>query len=213
MLGAGTVLKLNEADLTDSNSRHSPFPIDTFFLDRWSPRAFSDDSIPEETMLTLLEAAHWAPSSGNNQPWRFIYARRDTAEWPALLDLLTPGNQRWAKNAAALVIFVSKTFRVATDGSHKPAYTHAFDTGAAWFSLAAQAMRLGFHAHGMEGVDRDKAMAVLGIPEGYRVEAAAAIGRIAPASTLPDDLATREAPSQRRPLSEVAFAGRFRSED
>ena len=198
--------------MTSSNSRQSEFPIDAFFLDRWSPRAFTAETISQETMLTILDAAHWAPSSGNNQPWRFIYALRGTASFPILVDILVPGNQRWAKNAAALVFVVSKTYRVSKDGERKPAYTHSYDTGAAWFSVICQTMKLGYHAHGMEGFDKERAIEALGIPEGYRVEAAAAIGRIADRSTLPDDLAEREFPSKRKPVSEIAFEGRFAGE-
>lgn len=199
--------------MTDSNSRHSPYPIDPFFLDRWSPRAFTGEAVEQDTLLTILEAAHWAPSSGNNQPWRFIYALRDTEAWPVFLDILVPANSRWAQNAGALIVIVSKTFRLNKAGERREAYTHSFDTGAAWFSLAAQAMRLGLHAHGMEGLDREKAITALGIPEGYRVEAAAAIGKIAPPETLPEDLRSREMPSERMPLSQVVFAGRFSGED
>jgi nitroreductase len=199
--------------MTLSNNRESETPIDTFFLDRWSPRAFTDEAMERETILTILDAGHWAPSSGNGQPWRFIYALRGSENWPVLLDILSPGNQRWAQNASALVIFVSKTFRVSKDGERKHAHTHAFDTGAAWFSIAAQAMKLGYHAHGMEGMDREKAVQVLGIPEGFRVEAACAIGRLAPKETLPEDLREREKQSQRKPLAEVAFEGKFVGEE
>ncbi|CDZ66800.1 Nitroreductase [Neorhizobium galegae bv. orientalis] len=198
--------------MTSSNTRDSEFPIDTFFLDRWSPRAFTEETIDQATMLTILDAAHWAPSSGNNQPWRFIYALRGTPSFPVLLDILVPGNQRWAQNAAALMIVVSKTYRVTSNGEHRPAYTHSYDTGAAWFSVISQAMKLGYHAHGMEGLDKERAVEVLGIPEGYRVEAAAAIGRMADRTTLPDDLAEREFPSKRKPVSEIAFEGKFSGE-
>src|SRR5690606_1119775 len=157
--------------------------------------------------LTILDAGHWAPSSGNNQPWRFIYARRGTENWPVLLDILSAGNQRWAQNAAALIIFVSRTYRVSKDGEKKPAYTHSFDTDSAWFSIACQAMKLGYHAHGMEGMDRDKAVHRLGIPDGFRVEAACAIGKLAAKETLPEDLQEREVQSKRKPLAEVAFEG------
>lgn len=195
--------------MTSSNSRISEFPIDAFFLERWSPRAFSDDAIDRQTMLTILDAAHWAPSSGNNQPWRFIYGLRGTPAFAAILDLLVPGNQRWAQNAAALMVVVSKTYRVSKTGEQKPAYTHSYDTGAAWFSVICQAMKLGYHAHGMEGVDMERAATVLHLPDGFRVEAAAAIGRMADPATLPDDLREREIPSQRRPVSEIAFEGTF----
>lgn len=195
--------------MTESNNRQSEHPVDAFFLDRWSPRAFTGEAMSREDLLTILDAGHWAPSSGNNQPWRFIYALRETASWPLLLDILSPGNQRWAQNASALIIFVSRTYRISKDGERKLAYTHSFDTGSAWFSIACQSMKLGYHAHGMEGMDREKALRVLGIPDGYRVEAACAIGRLAAKETLPDDLREREVQSQRKPLSEVAFEGRF----
>ncbi|HEX5935216.1 MAG TPA: nitroreductase family protein [Pseudorhizobium sp.] len=199
--------------MTQSNNRHSEHPIDAFFLNRWSPRAFTGEAMSKETLLTILDAGHWAPSSGNNQPWRFVYALRDTESWPVVLDILTPGNQRWAKNASALIIFVSRTYRISKDSQKKPAYTHSFDTGSSWFSIACQAMKLGYHAHGMEGLDREKAVQVLGIPEGFRVEAACAIGKLAPKETLPDDLREREIQSQRKPLAEVAFEGRFAGEE
>jgi nitroreductase len=199
--------------MTKSNNRQSEHPIDTFFLDRWSPRAFTGDPMSRETLLTILDAGHWAPSSGNNQPWRFIYALRDTESWPVLLDILNAGNRRWAQNASALIIFVSRSFRISTQGERKPAYTHSFDTGSAWFSIAAQAMKLGYHAHGMEGMDREKAIQMLDIPEGFRVEAACAIGKLAPKETLPDDLQERETQSRRKPLAEVAFEGRFAGEE
>ena len=195
--------------MTSSNGRDSEFPIDTFFLDRWSPWAFTEQTISRETMLTILDAAHWAPSSGNNQPWRFIYGLRGTPPFDVLLDILSPGNQRWAKNAAALMIVVSKTYRISQNGERRTAYTHSYDTGAAWFSVICQAMKLGYHAHGMEGFDKERAVEKLGIPEGYRTEAAAAIGQIADRGTLPEDLAQREFPSKRKPVSEIAFEGTF----
>jgi nitroreductase len=198
--------------MTSSNTRTSEFPIDAFFLDRWSPRAFTDETMDRETMLTILDAAHWAPSSGNNQPWRFVYGLRGTPAFSAILDLLVPGNQKWAQNAAALMIIVSKTYRVSSNGERKEAYTHSYDTGAAWFSVICQAMKLGYHAHGMEGFDKEKAVGVLDLPEGFRVEAAAAIGRMADKSTLPEDLQEREVPSKRKPVSDFAFEGKFTGE-
>ncbi len=198
--------------MTSSNSRNSEFPIDSFFLDRWSPRAFTEKTIDGETMLTILDAAHWAPSSGNNQPWRFIYGLRGTPAFATILDLLVPGNRRWAQNAAALMIVVSKTYRIASNGERRPAYTHSYDTGAAWFSVICQAMKLGYHAHGMEGFDKEKAVEALGLPDGFRVEAAAAIGEIADRDTLPEDLREREVPSDRKPVAEIAFEGKFTGE-
>jgi nitroreductase len=198
--------------MTSSNGRDSEFSIDTFFLDRWSPRAFTDETMSRDTIMTILDAAHWAPSSGNNQPWRFVYGLRGTPAFDVLLDILSPGNQRWAKNAAALLFVISKTYRVTSNGEHRTAYTHSYDTGAAWFSVICQAMKLGYHAHGMEGFDKEQAVELLAVPDGYRVEAAAAIGKIDEPNTLPEDLAEREVPSKRKPVAEIAFEGRFTGE-
>jgi nitroreductase len=195
--------------VTEINHRRADHPIHSIFLERWSPRAFTGEDISEKELLALFEAARWAPSASNIQPWRFVYARRGTEHFPSLLDTLDEGNQRWAKNASALVIILSKTHRVTSAGEIRPAYTHAFDTGASWFALALQTQLAGWHAHAMAGVDRDKAMRVVGVPEHFRVEAAVAIGKIADPSTLPDDLREREKPSQRKPINEFVFEGRF----
>src|SRR4029079_10675808 len=94
-------------EMTKANSRTADYPIEALFLERWSPRAFTDEPISERDLLTLLEAARWAPSSFNSQPWRFLYARRGTEPWAQFLGLLNEYNQSWAKNAAALLILVS----------------------------------------------------------------------------------------------------------
>jgi len=150
--------------------RKADYPIESVFLDRWSPRAMSGEPITEEELFTLFEAARWAPSSFNNQPWRILYARRDTPHWPLFFNLLVEFNQSWAKHAAALVIFISKkTF----DHNGEPALTHSFDTGAAWENFALQGALKGLVIHGMQGFDYDKARTTLNIPEGFNVEAMA----------------------------------------
>ncbi|QCI96646.1 nitroreductase family protein [Agrobacterium larrymoorei] len=194
--------------MTTSNSRQSEYPVDPLFLDRWSPRAFDGKPMPIDHLLTILDAAHWAPSGSNQQPWRFVYALNGSAEWDKFVGLLVEGNQRWAKNASALLIILSRSYNVR-DGEKKPAPTHSFDAGAAWFSLATQAHLLGYHAHGMAGIFKDKIIEQLNVPEGYAVEAAVAIGTMAHKDTLPDDLAEREVPSKRLPLADVAFEGSF----
>ena len=114
-------------------SRHPDHAVDRFFVDRWSPRALSGDEIDPEDLLIMFEAARWAPSSYNNQPWRMLYARRGTPEWGVFFNLLGDFNRSWAGNAGALVLFVSKT---TFDFNGQPSITHAFDTGAAWMQLA-----------------------------------------------------------------------------
>lgn len=181
-------------------------PVDELFLDRWSPRAMSGEGVSEEELSTLFEAARWAPSSYNNQPWRILYARRDTEHWETFFNLLVEGNRNWAKGAAALLLFVSKeTF----DFNGKPYPTHSFDTGAAWENLALQATMLGLVTHGMQGFDYDRARAELNIPEGFRVEAMIAVGRPGDPEQLPEPLRAREAPSGRKALSEITCEGAF----
>jgi nitroreductase len=197
---------------TTVNGRTADYPIDPQFLERWSPRAFTGEAMGEADLMTVLEAARWAPSSYNSQPWRFIYARRGTPAWDGLLALLNPFNQSWAKEAGALVIVVSSS-TMLPPGAEKPvpSHSHSFDTGSAWGYLALEARRLGWYAHGMVGFDMNRAFADLGVPEGYRVEAAIAIGRLGDKSILPEQLAAREVPSPRKPLAEVAFEGKFKA--
>jgi nitroreductase len=196
--------------MTQANSRTADYPIDPLFLERWSPRAFTDEAISQAELLTLLEAARWAPSSFNSQPWRFLYARRDTEPWPRFLGLLNEYNQSWAKNAAALVILVSKTTLLPRGADKEvPSYTHSLDAGAAWANLALQATRSGWAAHGMAGFDVPRTAAELGVPANYRVEAAIAIGRPGDKSLLPEALRAREVPSDRLPLSQLVNEGRF----
>jgi nitroreductase len=178
------------------------------FRNRWSPRAMTGEPISDETLKALFEAAHWAPSASNNQPWRFIYAHRDSPRWQAFLDLLMPANQRWCVNAAALAVIVSRT----TYDNGKPASTHAFDTGAAWGMLALEGSLRGLVVHGMAGFDYGRARSELGIPEGFEVLAMAAIGVLANKSTLPPDLQEREKPSGRKALDNLAAEGRFADE-
>jgi nitroreductase len=196
--------------MTMANSRVADHPIDTLFLERWSPRAFTSEPISEGQLSTLFEAARWAPSSYNSQPWRFLYARRDTQYWPRFLNLLNAFNQSWAKNAAALVILVSKK-TLLPPGAEKevPSHTHSLDAGAAWACLALQAARLGWAAHGMAGFDVPRAAAELGVPPAYRVEAAMAIGKPGDKTLLPEALQAREKPSARLPLRQLVSEGRF----
>ncbi|MGO7133582.1 nitroreductase family protein [Rhizobium leguminosarum] len=195
---------------TSSNHRQADYPIEPSFLNRWSPRAFTGEIISEPDLLTILEAGRWAPSAYNSQPWRFAYALRGTEQWDRIFPILSEFNQGWAKSASALVIFISKTHFTPPGASEaKLSHSHSFDTGAAWGAIAHQAQLLGLQAHGMTGIDFDKATEILSVPEGYRVEAAAAIGRLGDKTQLPDYLQARETPSPRRPLSEITFNGTF----
>lgn len=191
--------------LKGSEHRKAAYAIDPLFIDRWSPRAMTGDALDEATLMTLFEAARWAPSASNVQPWRILYARRDTPAWPRFFELLAEGNRRWADRAAALVLFIAET-RTAEG---KPVPTHAYDSGAAWQNFALQGARMGLVVHGMAGFDYTQARSVLQVPEHYAVLAMAAVGVSAPIDTLPEALRAREAPSDRRPLAGTVCEGPF----
>lgn len=186
--------------------RRADHPIHPLFLNRWSPRAMSGEPISETELMTLFEAARWAPSSFNGQPWRFVYARRDTPHWARLFDLLVPANQAWCKDAAVLLVACART---TFEHNSKPNLTHAFDTGAAWMSLALQGEVMGLVVHGMAGFDRARAARDLAVPADHEVQAMAAIGRRGDPARLPEAVRAKEAPSDRKPVSAWIAEGRF----
>lgn len=193
-----------------ANPRIADYAINEQFINRWSPRAFTAEPISEETLLSFLEAARWAPSAYNSQPWRFLYARRDTPNWERYLNLLVPFNRSWAQQASALVLIISKTTFAAPGATEeKPALWHTFDTGSAWGHLALQASISGWHTHGMAGFDQDLARQELKVPEGYVLHAMVAIGKLGEKASLDEALQAREVPSPRKPLSELAAEGDF----
>jgi nitroreductase len=183
--------------------------VDPLFLERWSPRAFDGSPIPQTDLETLFDAARWAPSAFNAQPWRFVYAHRDGPDWPRFLDILLPFNSAWAAQASALVFILSDTLTTFPNGEERPNGSHSFDSGAAWALLALQAIRLGYHSHGIGGFDRERARIELRVPERFRIEMALAVGRRAEKSVLTEALQAREQPSGRKELTEFVFAGIF----
>lgn len=187
------------------STRKADYSVDKIFINRWSPRAMSGEHISDEELYTLFEAARWAPSEYNNQPWRFIYAKRETFFWEKFFNFLVPFNQSWCKNAAALVVLISKK----TLDSGKSSQTHSFDAGAAWQSLALQGSIMGLVVHGMAGFDYAKVKQELGIPDEYSVEVMIAVGRPADKVVLPEDLRHYERPSDRKPLKQLIFEGSF----
>ena len=196
--------------MATENPRIADHPIDQAFLDRWSPRAFTGEAMPQETLLSIFEAARWAPSSYNSQPWRFIYATRDNAHWDRFLSLLIERNQSWAKAGSVLVFIVSETTMVVPGMAGRvPSHSHSFDAGAAWGLMALQASMLGWSAHGMVGIDLDRVKAELKVPDDHRVEAGVVLGRRGPKTLLPEALQAREMPSLRKSLAEIAFEGSF----
>ncbi|HTU09792.1 MAG TPA: nitroreductase family protein [Allosphingosinicella sp.] len=190
-------------------ARRAHHPVDSIFTRRWSPRAFDRSVIPDADLHTIFEAARWAPSAFNAQPWRLLYAKRESADWERFLSLLIPFNQAWAQTASVLIYLCSDTLMESKPGQTSPSHTHSFDTGAAWASIALQATMLGYHAHGMAGVDWDRVRTELKVPERFRVDAACVIGRVGPLDVLDEKLRAREVPSDRKPIADFAFAGDF----
>ena len=196
--------------MTDlENPRKPTHEINNLILNRWSPRSMSGEEINDNDMMSLFEAARWAPSSYNNQPWRFIYAKRNSASWEKFFNLLVDGNKVWTKNASVLVVIVS---RKNFEHNEKPSITHQFDTGAAWENLAIEATSRGLVTHGMQGFDYDKARKELEIPDGFDVMAMIAIGKKAPRENLPSELQKIEFPNDRKPLSEIIMEGKFHNQ-
>lgn len=191
--------------------RQADHSVDRLFLQRWSPRAFDGSEMPEEDLLTMFEAARWAPSAFNSQPWRFLYARRGDADWERFLGLLIPWNQSWARSASALVYILSDSlpFTDKNSGEPQPSTTHSFDAGAAWACLALQASLMNYLAHGMSGIQYELARSELRIPERFTLNAACAIGRLGDPAQLDEKLRAREYPSGRKGIGELAFAGNF----
>ena len=186
--------------------RPNPYSINPLILDRWSPRSMMGEEIQTQELMALFEAARWAPSSYNNQPWRFLYARKNTPAWPLFFDLMIDFNKGWVKNAGAIVLIISAN---NFEKNGKPSRTHSFDTGAAWMGMALEGSSRGLVVHGMEGFDYDKAKVSLSIPDDYQVEALVAVGKRAPAEALPDELRKKEAPRPRKALNEFVFEGKF----
>jgi nitroreductase len=187
-----------------SSVRKAAYPIDTLFIDRWSQRAMTGEALTGPELMVLFEAARWAPSSGNRQPWRILYALRDTPHFATFLDLLNEGNRVWAHRAGALALIVSK---IVHEG--KPNPTHSYDTGAAWQNLALQGYLKGYAMHGIGGFHAVRAREVLKVPEDYAVEAMVVVGRLADKSVLNETLQARETPNDRKPLEELICEGPF----
>ena len=180
--------------------RQSNYPIQSLILNRYSPRAMSGELLSDEELFSLFEAARWAPSAFNAQPWRFFFAKRETKAWDDLLNLLVPSNRLWAQKGAVLVIITSKTH---FDHNGKPAKTHSFDTGAAWEYLALQGFSQGLVVHGMQGFDYERAKELCHLPEKRAVEAMIVIGKAGKAEELSEEMQKREHPSDRLPLHEI----------
>ena len=183
-----------------TNSRIAEADVDEMFIERWSPRAFIDEPIEPGRIKALFEAARWAPSCYNEQPWRFYYAAAPESR-EKFLSVLVEKNQKWARKAPLLILLAAnKTF---TDGGRENPWAD-FDAGAAWMSLALQARKMDLYAHAMAGFDRNGACEILGLDaEEYHVLAAIAVGRRGSVSDLPEEFREMEAPNDRKALDDI----------
>jgi len=184
----------------------SDFPVHELIRERWSPRAFAEKPVPPEVLRSIFEAARWAPSCNNEQPWAFIVAaKEDRASFEKVLGTLVESNAGWAKNAPVLAIAVAKLNFSRNNAANRMAQ---YDTGAATAMLSVQATAHGLAVHQMAGFDREKARQTFAIPEGWEAVAALAIGYPGNPETLPQPLKDRElAPRTRKPISEFVMTG------
>lgn len=179
--------------------RKAQHDIDPVFIDRWSPRSFLEKEVSEAILMRLFEAARWAPSANNIQPWRFIFAqtKEDREKFHTFI---FDRNRLWCEKAPVIAVLISD----------KESGAHAFDAGTAWGYLALQATKEGLITHAMGGIDKVKAREVLNIPDNFDVQIAIAIGYQGEKEALPEDFQAREQPSSRRSLEETVFEGEYK---
>ena len=184
------------------------YPIQTLIRDRWSPRAFDQKPVSAEILRSLFEAARWAPSSNNEQPWAYLVATKDNAaEFENMVSVLVEFNAMWAKNAPVLALAVSERHFAKNNAPNRNAH---YDTGAASALLSVEATARGLCVHQMAGFDPDQAREVFNIPEGWDAIAAIAIGYPGDPATLPQPYKDREsAPRTRKPIREFVMTGQW----
>jgi nitroreductase len=184
------------------------YPIEPVIARRWSPRAFEDRPVEPDKLKRLFEAARWAPSSNNEQPWRFLAATRDNqSDYDKLFSCLSAGNTKWVFRAPVLMLSVASLF-FEDDG--KPNRHALHDTGMAVENLVLQATALGLQAHQMAGYDVDKARRECQIPSGFEPVAMIAVGYPGDPATLPDYLREREVkPRERQPIGNFVFTANW----
>lgn len=183
-------------------------PVHALVANRWSPYAWAEVEVGDEDLAALFEAARWAPSSYNEQPWRWIVARRgDEAAFAMLLSTLVEGNQEWARHASVLAVGLAA---LRFDRNGKPNKAAHHDLGGAAAHLTFEATARGLSVHQMIGIEPERVRELYAVPEGVEPLTALAIGVAGEAAALPDKLRERETgPRTRKPLSELVFAGRY----
>jgi nitroreductase len=186
----------------------SDFPVHELIRERWSPRAFADKPVQQDVLRSIFEAARWAPSSNNEQPWAYVVATRDDkTNFDKMLSVLVEFNANWARSAPVLALAVAE---LAFAKNNAPNRNAQYDTGAATALLSVEATARGLAVHQMAGFDPHKARQVFGIPQGWEAIAAIAIGYPGDPTSLPPPLKDREmAPRTRKPIAEFVMAGQW----
>ncbi len=187
-------------------SRTSDHTIEELFLKRWSPRAMNGETVAAAAVNSLFEAARWAPSTYNEQEWRFLYSHKESEYWSTFFDLLVDANQSWCKNAGVLIVVLSRT---TFSRNGKPNPTHEFDTGLATQNLMLQAAAMGLVSHAMAGFDRGQSKRSLNVPDGFEPHCMLAIGHRGDPTELPENYQGMETPSGRKQIAEIAREGTF----
>ena len=192
-------------DNDPKNLRQAGASVDSMFIERWSSKAFADKQLSNEEIASLFEAAHWAPSSGNKQPWVFVYAT-DGPDRERFNKVLNEGNARYAPKAPLFILVFART--VDADGRNQR--TAQFDTGAAWMSLAMQANRMGLNTRAMGGIDCDLAYEVTGVPsESFESICAITVGYRGTDDDLHPRMVEENHANDRKSVTEIAFKGRY----
>lgn len=191
------------------NERKADYKINDLFINRWSPRAMSGEIISDDDLMSLFEAARWAPSSYNEQPWRFVYAKKGTEGWDNIFSTLVDFNKSWAINSSHLIVIVSKDFY---DKNKNFYYNSYFDTGSAWQNLALQGSLKNLVVHAMGGFDKDKLSIIINLPKDHSIQAVIAIGKKGNLENLSSDLQNIEQISDRKKINEFIFENNFKVE-
>jgi nitroreductase len=182
-------------------------PVDPEFIARVSTRAFDPNkSIDQKILASCFEAARWAPSCYNNQPWRYLWAKKGSATYQAITDSMIEFNRIWCKNVPILVVICT---RKAFIKNAKPSVTASLDTGASYMSLVLQAHKYDLATHAMDGFDREKLRKSLSIPDVYHLEALLALGYPGPLNVIPEEIQSKETPTERMPLSQIVSENDF----
>lgn len=200
-------LPTSPTPLSPEKERSFNYPIHSLLASRYSSRAMSGEEIENNELFSLFEAARWAPSCYNTQPWRFLYAKRSTKQWDMFFAPLVEFNQRWCESASALIVLLSMK-----ENDHGPLSSHSLDCGSAMMSLILQGTSKGYVVHPMTGFSSEQLRSSLQIPETYEIEAMIAVGFPAPKTVLPPFIRQEEKITTRNSLDQIVKEGIFPDE-